>query len=123
MSREESILKEILTGFNETPAQNKIPSNRKEERKLVKREREINDVIPAKSEVDFDPNPSEETDTRTDHEDKMLDKDRTRTPTPRKKIRKLKSLEELKDDAINRDVQTMDSGEAHGILKIDRKSE
>lgn len=110
--------KEILTGFNEMSAQNKISSNRKEDRKSVKREREIDDVISAKSEADLVPNPSEETDTGTDHEDKMLDKDRTRTPTPRKKIRKLKSLEELKDDAINRDVLTMDPGEAHGILKL-----
>ena len=36
--------------------------------------------------------------------------------TPRKKAKK--SLEELKDEAINRDVLTMDPGEAHGILKL-----
>ena len=29
-----------------------------------------------------------------------------------------KSFEELKDEAINRDVLTMDPGEAHGILKL-----
>ena len=43
------------------------------------------------------------------------DKDR-RTPTPRKKARK--TLVDLKDEAINRDVLTMDPGEAHGILKL-----
>ena len=36
--------------------------------------------------------------------------------TPRKKAKK--SFEELKDEAINRDVLTMDPGEAHGILKL-----
>ena len=36
--------------------------------------------------------------------------------TPRKKAKK--SLAELKDEAINRDVLTMDPGEAHGILKL-----
>ena len=43
------------------------------------------------------------------------DKDR-RPPTPRKKARK--TLIDLKDEAINRDVLTMDPGEAHGILKL-----
>ena len=43
------------------------------------------------------------------------DKDR-RPPTPRKKARK--TLVDLKDEAINRDVLTMDPGEAHGILKL-----
>jgi len=100
------------------------------ERKTIKREteeperkaskREVGeDVSVIRSEVEMIESPGEELDMGTEKDDRMPgDKDRIRTPTPRKKIRKLKSLEELKDDTINRDLLTMDPGEAHGILKL-----
>lgn len=88
------------------------------ERKAFKREAE-EDVSVIRSEAEMIESPGEELEMGHEKDDRMLsDKDRTRTPTPRKKIRKLKSLEELKDDTINRDVLTMDPGEAHGILKL-----
>jgi len=88
------------------------------ERKAFKREAE-EDVSVIRSEVEMIESPGEELELGQDKDDRILsEKDRTRTPTPRKKIRKLKSLEELKDDTINRDVLTMDPGEAHGILKL-----
>eukprot|EP00090_Calanus_glacialis_P042639 TRINITY_DN755_c0_g1_i1.p1 TRINITY_DN755_c0_g1~~TRINITY_DN755_c0_g1_i1.p1 ORF type:complete len:501 (-),score=197.13 TRINITY_DN755_c0_g1_i1:168-1670(-) len=88
------------------------------ERKSLKREAD-EEVSVIRSEAEMIESPVEELEMGHDKDDRMLgDKDRTRTPTPRKKIRKLKSLEELKDDTINRDVLTMDPGEAHGILKL-----
>jgi len=88
-----------------------------DDRKLLKREAEEETSV-IRSDVDIVESP-EELDTVPEKDDRMLgDKDRIRTPTPRKKIRKLKSLEELKDDTINRDLLTMDPGEAHGILKL-----
>merc|ERR1719154_178945 len=87
------------------------------DRKVSKREYD-EDVSASKSEVDLFDSPGEELEAGLDKDERMLGDKERRTPTPRKKIRKLKSLEEQKDDAINRDVLTMDSGEAHGILKL-----
>merc|ERR550519_127339 len=87
------------------------------ERKTPKRE--VEEEASIKSEVvDVSDSPGEELETGIEKDERMLTEKERRTPTPRKKIRKLKSLEELKDDAINRDVLTMDPGEAHGILKL-----
>jgi len=81
--------------------------------------REVEEECSMKSEVvDVSDSPGEELETGVEKDERMLTEKERRTPTPRKKIRKLKSLEELKDDAINRDVLTMDPGEAHGILKL-----
>jgi len=95
-----------------------VKRDAEDDKKTMKREAE-EEVSVIRSDVDIVESPGEELDIVTEKDDRMHgEKDRIRTPTPRKKIRKLKSLEELKDDTINRDLLTMDPGEAHGILKL-----
>jgi len=111
--------KESVVELNDSTLERNGGGARKEfiERKASKREFE-EEASAIKSEVEMFDSPGEELEAGLDKEERMLGDKERRTPTPRKKIRKLKSLEEQKDDAINRDVLTMDPGEAHGILKL-----
>lgn len=110
--------KENVGEFSDV-ATERVGGGRKEfsERKAAKREVE-EEVCVNKTEVEMFDSPGEELESGIDKDERLLGDKERRTPTPRKKIRKLKSLEELKDDTINRDVLTMDPGEAHGILKL-----
>ena len=86
-------------------------SEKKQAKKEIPEENIKNEIVEV---LDSSP---EDHETVAQNEDRLLmDRDR-RTPTSsRKKVKK--SLEDLRDDAINRDVVTMDPGEAHGILKL-----
>eukprot|EP00092_Neocalanus_flemingeri_P024749 GFUD01026838.1.p1 GENE.GFUD01026838.1~~GFUD01026838.1.p1 ORF type:complete len:341 (+),score=128.07 GFUD01026838.1:131-1024(+) len=111
--------KENAGEFGDIVATERVGGGRKEfsERKASKREVE-EEVGVIKPEVEMFDSQGEELETGLEKGENISGDKERRTPTPRKKIRKLKSLEEQKDDAINRDVLTMDPGEAHGILKL-----